>query len=392
MKPIDNTSLASLAATLALLLGCGGNVNLGGKPSSGTGSDPNDDESMTADPDPTASTSVVKLPDVALGNLAVAGDYLYFTGYNGGKEMGLYRCAKTRCKATLKLLVKGNFAAPQVFGDRLGVSSFGEGNYGFTSFALPGGTDPRVVVTDLPALFASPALFTADFVYFALLMDNSLYRCAQPDCAAGPERIAPILSRNYVKLYADADRLFWSDSYFINRAGDYGRAPVETLLPDEQLSKAPADVLNGEISLDLVESIAVGDGVLYASVARSQDEPPCNGTCPHEIVGWPASGGASQLFFRSETLLRSVAIVDGELMWLGPSKTLAADAATISTCRVEACEATHRELGQVRAEDFIFVADEDYVYWFEAKAELSGEFVTGFKVDEIRRAARLPKP
>jgi hypothetical protein len=385
------------AATLALVLGCGGNVNLGGKGSAGAGANANGGAPTTTDPDPSASTSVVKLQKVALGNLTAAGAYLYFTGYGGEQAMGLYRCDKARCKATLKLLAKGSFGFPQLVGDRLGISRFNEGSFDLMMFTLPDASSPQVVLSDLPAAPATPALFLDNFVYFALMMDGSIYRCAQPDCAAGPERIAPVRERNYVKLYAEADLLFWSDPSFINRAGDYGHAPVETLLPDEQLSAAPAEAVEGSnpdaSPADGVESIAVEDGMLYASISRSRLEAPCDGYCPHEIVGWPVGGGPSQVFFRSETLLRSVAVVDGELMWLGPSaKTLAADAATISTCRVEACEATHRELGQVRAESAVFAADEHDVYWFEAEAELIGDVVTGFAVEEIRRAARLPKP
>lgn len=32
------------------------------------------------------------------------------------------------------------------------------------------------------------------------------------------------------------------------------------------------------------------------------------------------------------------------------------------------------------------------LYWFEAEAEHSGDFISGFTADEIRRAPRLPKP
>jgi hypothetical protein len=393
MNRLHRTSVASFATTLALLIGCGGNVNLGGK-GSNADSNGNDDPPTTTDPDPSASTSVVALPEVVLESLAVAGDYLYFTGDKHTQTLGLYRCEKARCKATLKLLIKGNFGFPQVFDDRLGLTRFGEGNFDLVSFGLPDASDPEEVLKNLPALQPTPALFREDFVYFSVSMDNNIYRCARPTCAAGPERIAPILARNYVELLAEGDFLFWSDEFFINRVRSDGQGPVESLLPDELLSAAPATAFdpNGRPA-DSVESIAIGDGVLYASVARSQNGESSDSSSPHDIVGWPLAGGASQVFFKSDTLLRGITIVDGELIWLGPStKAPSSGAATISSCRVEACEATYRELGEVKPENAVFAADEHDLYWIEAVAQMKGGLVEGFKVEEIRRAPRLPKP
>jgi hypothetical protein len=392
MKRRARTSFLGLAATLALLLGCGGNVNLGGKGSDG-GSTPKDETPTTTEPDPSASTSVVKLPEVMLDDLVVAGDYLYVTAY-GAATQGLYRCNKESCKATLKLVAKGGFAFPQVLGDRLGVTRFFNdtgGRFDLMTFALPDASDPQIVVGDLPAIQVTPGLFTKDFVYFALLMDRTIYRCAQPNCSAGPEQIAPNPAVNYTKLEAEAGLLFWTDGTIIYRTSNDGLTPVEALLPDEQLSKAPADASTSETyPLDGVQSIAVQNGMIYAAVARSQDGRPCDSFCPHQIVGWPVNGGAIQVFLESDTRIRNVAIVDGELLWLGPSET-PNDAATMSTCRVEACEATQRKLGETIADYGVFATDDKHVYWFEAKAQTT-DFFSGFEVDEIRRAKRLPKP
>lgn len=389
MKRLQQASFIGMLAAVALL-GCGGNVNLGGKGSDGS-SNPNDDPPTTTEPDPSASTSVVKLPDVTLDDLVVAGDNLYFTAYGSKQTQGLYRCDRARCKATLKLLAKGAFAFPQVVGNRLGVGRFGDQTESFDlmTFALPDASDPQVVVRDLPQVQATPGLFTEDFVYFALLMDRTIYRCAQPDCAAGPEQIAPNQARNYGKLETDAGQLLWTDDYFIYRAGNDGVAPVEILQPDEQLSAAPPRTLSPEYPVDRVDSIAAHDGMLYASVARSQTGRACDSFCPHEIVGWPVNGGPIQVFFKSDTRLSNVAILDGELMWFRPL-TPFSDAATMSTCRVEACEATYRELGQVKSEDGVFAAGEQHIYWVEARAEQVGN--TDFQADEIRRSPRLPKP
>ena len=390
MSQLKRMLAVSCTATIAFLIGCGGNVDLGGK---GAGASANDDTSTTTDSNPPVGTSVLKLPGVTLEDLVVAGDHLYFTAY-GAKTPGLYRCNKQRCEATLKLLVKGWFGFPQVVGDRLGVSRFNEqtaGNFELMTFALPDASAPQVVVSDLPGLQPTPGLFTKDFVYFALLMDRTIYRCAQPDCAAGPEQLAPNPALDSVKLEADSGRLLWTDGSFIYRAGDDGVAPAEILQPDEQLSAAPPRTLNPEYPVDGVDSIAVHDGMLYASVARSQTGRGCDSTCPHEIVGWPVEGGPIQVFFKSDTRLSNVAIVDGELMWFRPL-TAVSDAATMSTCRVEACEATYRELGQVRSEDGVFAAGEQDVYWVEARAAYMGESFTGFHAEEIRRSPRLPKP
>lgn len=382
------TLVVGYVAALALLLGCGGNVNLGGK---SVDPDANDGTSTPTNPNRSASASIVKLPNATLGNLTAAGGYLYFTNYGGKQTTGLYRCGRARCKETLVLLRPGSFALPQIFGDRLGVLSYGEGYYGYSSFALPDASDPQVVIEDLPGLQLSPAFFSADFVYFGVLKDRTIYRCAQPGCAGGPTLLTPVRNIDYLQVHAEADELFWSDGSFINRAGDYGRAPPRTLLPDELLSEAPASAFDLQTRpADGVESIAVSGGMLYASVARSQDGTQCDSFCPHEIVGWPVAGGPSQVFFKSDSLLRAVAVVDGELVWLDSGTGF--DAATISSCRVEACEATRREVGDVRAEDAVFSLDDQNLYWVEATQRWSNGLFEGFTVDEIRSAPRLPKP
>ena len=164
MNHEESLRLLGLVSTLVLLGGCGANVDLGGKrPSDALTNEPPE----VTEPDASGSSSVAKLTHLHLNNVAVAGDYLYFHGFEGGdlesQNMGIYRCEKDRCVPTLRLLVEGNFTHPQVFDGRLGVNSRSEETYGFTSFALPDASDVRVVLKDLPDFYQTPALFTADF-------------------------------------------------------------------------------------------------------------------------------------------------------------------------------------------------------------------------------------
>ncbi len=398
MNSFAHAQATGLALFLALLNGCGGNVNLGGKgiaddaTASTEGGAPSAAEA--------ASESVVVVPgDYSLYGLAVAGDFLYFTASNGAQS-GVYRCRKARCGATRELLISGNISALQVFGQRLGVATFGDGDFWLGSYSLPNALDQQVTIRDLPAPSFASTLFYEKFLFFALSLDDGLYRCALPDCAAGPERIARTRNDTYSRLQADADQIFWSDGSFIYRAGDYGRETAHAFLPDVALSDASADILNADASPpDLIAAIAVGGGMLYASVSHSDAGKPCDSFCPYRLMRWPSGGGAGEILFSSEQILRNVMIFGSELVWFGPSMRNPGklDASSITTCRVEACEATRRDLGEIRTDLPTLVVDDLDVYWIKSEPTVSGGFVNGmpnpgFAIHEIRRAPRLPPP
>jgi hypothetical protein len=330
-----------------------------------------------------------------LGTLAVAGDFLYFSSL-GAKQTGeLHRCRKSNCEATRELLtdVDGAIGSLQVFGDRLGVTNYADGSFWLGSYALPAATDPRIATADLPGSNAVSSQFIGDFVYFSLAVDRGIYRCALPDCPDGPQRIGSAdAAPGQVNVCADGQLVFWTDRTFIYRAGGYGNEPARALLPDTELSAAPtsAPPPEGEPAKD-IEALAAGGGALYAAVRDSETDPSCGPYCARRMVRWPSGGGPREVLFSSEATLQRVFLFDGELVWAAlPFQSADPFSATLSTCRVEACEATRRDLGKVLSNPYGVVADERDLYWLEA--EVLAEAGAPDFVQQIRRAPRLPPP
>jgi hypothetical protein len=394
MKTSKQRAAATVACLAALVGACGGNVDLGGKgsPPNGTGGAP----PASGHPDSSPGELVLNRPDILFMGLTVAGDYLYLVG-SANIDGGVYRCRTSDCEGTLGLFVSGSVLFPQVFDGRLGFTKFNNGSHGFGSVALSNGTDQQVVIDGLPDAQAVQPLFYEGFVYFSIAEDRGLYRCSLPKCGGGPERLARTAGPFGITPRAEADYLLWSDGTFIYRAAGYGTEPVIALLPDDSLREAPVPLNPDDLPGDVVDAIDVGNGLLYASVGRSPDGRGCDSFCPHDVVAWPVAGGAAQLFFHSETRLQGLRIFGKELVWMDPSRKTSnsLDAATISTCRIEACDATRRELGETTFAWTNVVADEHHVYWIEAKPSppLPGtDVISGFQLSQIRRAARLPVP
>ncbi len=400
MISLLRTSVLSAAIAATLVSGCGGNVNLGGKGSAGSGSDGGAGAAqVSTNPDLSASQPVTMLAkDFSLGTLAVAGDFLYFSGVNAKEAGELYRCRKANCEATRELLtnVSGAIGSLQVFEDRLGVTNYAVGNFWLGSYALPGATDAQIAIGDLPAMNAVSSQFIGSFVYFSLGVDWGIYRCALPDCPNGPERIG--LARaapGGVHLCADAQHVFWTDRTLIYRAADYGHEPARTLLPDAELSEAPAGSMRPEGDpVDDVEAMTAGEGFLYAALNDAETGAACGAACPRRIVRWPSSGGPSEVLFSTEARLQRLFFFEGELAWISlafqPSG-IPAGTATVSTCRVEACQATRRDLGNIGLHSL--VADDRDLYWLQAQVvDTRDSPGSQISIRQIRRAPRLPAP
>jgi hypothetical protein len=397
MTTLERTGASCGALVFILLSACGGNVNLGGK-----GSPPGSGESggappVQTDPDPSASEPITTLDDdFSLGTLAVAGDYLYFSGVGakGGGE--LHRCRKTDCEATRELLtsVSGTIGSLQVFGERLGVTNYAAGSFWLGSYALPAASDQRIAIADLPTRVPIASQFFGSFVYFALGVDSGIYRCALPDCPSGPERIGSAhAATGQVSLSVDGELVFWTDRSFIYRAADAGHESARALLPDAELTEAPAGAGAPENGLSAsVEAMTAGDGALYAVLKDAETGAPCEPYCAQRIVRWPSSGGPSEVLFSKEAMLGAIFLFGEELVWVALDQP-ANYTATLSTCRVEDCEATHRELGKVMPGVLAVVADDRDLYFLKAGAIVEDES-RGAHVPEhqIRRASRLPPP
>jgi len=411
MNGFARARAVQLSLAFGLLSGCSGNVNLGGK---GTDTSANDEAAPVSTNPNAAGESVVTINQTSIFDLAVAGDFLYFSQAGDLPRTGLYRCRKSDCQATVEGLLKAEVGRLQLFGERLGVATWTTGNVWLGSYALPAASDEQIAIRDLPGQNLISSYFSHGFVYFLLLVDAGIYRCALPNCPAGPELLSHTGGiRSNFEIRADAERVFWSDKSFIYRAADYGRKPAQRLLPDELLSEAPStpdpeDAEEGP--KERVESITAGDGAVYAVISHSETGGPCNyldqilaegqigAPCPHRLVRWPSDGGPSETLLSSNSYLGSLELFDGELTWLGPSLRSPTNsvAATISTCRVEACEATKRDLGEGREDSPALVADDSHVYWlenvFSSSTTSGGTIDTGSTINEIRRAPRLPRP
>jgi hypothetical protein len=400
MKTSNLRATAAAACLAAVVSACGGNVDLGRKASPPPGAA---GSTQASDPaDSPAGERVLNRPDILFMGLMAAGDYLYFVGSaatasSTAAETGIYRCRTSDCKGTFALFVSGNIGFPQAFGDRLGFMSWDDTGYGFTTVALSDGKDEQAVIRGLPGGFEAQPFFYADFVYFSLAVDRGLYRCSLPTCAEGPQRLTRTNGSSPITTRAEADYLLWSDGSFIYRAAGYGTEPAIALLPDDSLSEAPVPLNPNDSRGDAIDAIDASNGMLYASVGRSSDGQGCDSFCPHDVVAWPVRGGAAQLFLHSETRLQALRIFDNELVWMEPSTKTSnqIDASTISTCRIEACDASRRELGETTFAWTNVVADEHHLYWIEAEPipPLPGTDVSGgFQQSQIRRAPRLPAP
>lgn len=400
MKAVARLSLFAVALAAALVSGCGGNVSLGGKGSAGSSSSETGEEpEASTDPNLFPSQPVTLLAkDFSLGTLAVAGDFLYFSGVNAKQAGELYRCRKTDCDATRELLktVSGAIASLQVVGDRLGVTNYANGNFWLGSYGLPGATDPQIAIGDLPAMNAVSSQFLGDFVYFALGIDEGIYRCSLPECPNGPERIglARRTAPGGVQVCADGQLVFWTDRALIYRAGDYGHDPARGLLPDAELSEAPAGAMASRDELaDDVGAMTAGEGALYAAVKDPAADKACGAACPRQIMRWPTSGGPGEMLFSTDAMVRGLYVFGSELAWVALSFTslgVPEETSTLSTCQVDACEATRRDLGKVGFGGP--VADEHDLYWLEAQpTEADHQDPRGSDVwlRQIRRAARL---
>jgi len=391
---------AELSVTLALVSGCGGNVNLGDKSSPAPGTVADGGAANVAEvPNAAHSEPVAKLAEsFSIGTLAVAGEYLYFGGLDSKQAAALYRCNKNDCDPTRERLpnVSGFVSSLQTFGQRLGVANLERGVYWLGSYALPDATDKQIALGDLPPSSSYAPLFHGGFVYFSVDLEYGAYRCALPDCSNTPKRIGSTRSLSFVNFRAAGELVFWTDGQFIYRAGAYGDEPPRTLVADATLSEAPPQSMTSEMpTSDGVVSLATDDVWLYAAVTHSETGKACDSFCPHRVERWPLAGGSREILIDTEEMIRKVFVFDGELAWLGPSlrDPQNLDAARLSTCRVEACAATTRNLGEVRPDLNALVADDTDLYWLEAEPAVSQGLQSNWVMDrQIRRAQRLPPP
>jgi hypothetical protein len=388
-----------LAAALATCSsGCGGEVNLGGKSSD---SWPGGDATKTVEgPHAVETELVLQFSGFASSQtLAVAGDYLYFTGFrNRNFSLELLRCRKTSCGATVEGLATFTkyVHSLQIYEQRLEVTAGDLYEDWLTSYALPSASDQRIVIDNLPSLGRPYPLFHGGFVYWFLIVDQAIYRCALPACAGGPSRIGTLSNDSW--LYGDGDLIFWLEYGFVHRAAQLADLPAQRLLADQTLSEATADdVLDP--SRDIAAVIATSQGMLYAGLQSTSPEcegnafvsGPGNNNCVVSVVRWPVEGGARETIHSLAERVSRIFVFENELVWVSRSadvnRTREIERATLSSCRVEACAATRRDLGQVEAALSGVVRDEHHLYWIESAWD-------GIDLSpiQIRRVARLAAP
>jgi hypothetical protein len=380
------------AAMAACASGCGGEVNLGGKSSDSDGW-PGDGAKTVGGAHAVETELVHQLFPYVLSTetLAVAGDYVYFAAF-GERRSSLYRCRKTSCGATVEELanVSDNIHSLQIYEQRLAVAA-GHDTYWLGSYALPTASDRQVAIDKLPHLNRLDPLFHGGFVYWSLLSDVAIYRCALPACGNGPEQLGS--SRN-VRIYAEGDLVFWLDG-FIHRAAQLGSSPAQRLLADQTLSEAAADA-ELDASQDYPGFIATSLGMLYAGLQSTS--PGCEdvvnnpfprggSSCVGSFVRWPVEGGARETIHSLQEHVTSFFVLENELVWVS-AHDIDYGTGTLSSCRVEACAATRRDLGQVRAELRGLARDKHHLYWLET-AQDGANFSPPI---QIRRVARLPAP
>lgn len=362
-----------LTAALTLVLsGCGGNVNLGerqraSEPSGAAGA-PNE----TPDAE---GTPLVRLENqLSLnGTLAVSGSFFYFPAFGDGTPgSGLYRCEKSDCEATLQRVGSDSWVVSlQVYDGQLGVAASDQNLelWWIGSYALPRPEKPRITLGNLPAIGDIDPLFYEGFAYFKMRTfdgDALLYRCALPSCADGPETVAGLndsdeLGADLNRPSADSGWLFFRDEGALYRTSIPQLAPAERLDPGETLAVATRP----ELSATRVVSQIAGDGTLYATLTAAD----CIDDCPHRIVRWPAPGGKRETLIDDAGAIGQLYLFGSELAWLDLSapKLDSAFTAYLTSCRIDACEATRRRLGVVDSNSRGVTADDDNLFWIETR-------------------------
>jgi hypothetical protein len=368
-----------LASTLAVVA-CGGNVNLGDR--QGVEAIP-DDTTPSEQDDPLRVPSQRVLPIAqtdTVTSIAVFKEHLYLGVWLDNAKPGLARCQKDACGRTIGTLphAAGPVHDLQVVDQRLGVVG-GEQSEWIGTLALPAGTDKQVVIEQLPMSNTRP-LYGGGYVFWPQNLDQSLYRCALPDCAGGPLQI---LRFPGVAAYADGDQLFVTNEGAIARIGALGEGPVELLLADATLSPAPQRAWADPPPRPYAMAITTGNGMLYAAVSDSDSS-----SGEVTLARWPTAGGAREDLLVTKDRVRDMSLFGSELVWLAATDD-ASGASIVATCLVEACARTHRHLGVVRADLRNVAADEQRIYWVQAKLEQDQR--AAYAVS-IRSVLRLPVP
>lgn len=349
-----------LRACCAALLACacGGEVNLGQR------SPPAVDDDANEAPDDPLHVPSQRVVPLAAGSsndtLAVFADYLYFgLSINSGQQ-GLWRCDKHDCGGTLLRVpnVTEDLATLRVHEQRLVVTG-GVDEAWIGSYALPDVTDRQVVIDRLPRTGWFTPLFHQGYAFWSLSTDQSTYRCALPDCPDGPTKIGPAFDSSAVQ--ADGDLIFMTDSVAILRSAELGDAPLQRLRPDATLSPAPEDVESFERNGPVVDKIETSAGMLYAVVSTASSG--CAG-CGTTLARWPVTGGEREELLVTQDHVSEFFVFGSELVWLAP-RAGDEDRSTLSTCRLEACSATRRHLGQVRSTLRGIAADKERLYWLQ---------------------------
>lgn len=124
--------------------------------------------------------------------------------------------------------------------------------------------------------------------------------------------------------------------------------------------------------------------MLYATVQVGASGCP---DCQTTFARWPVAGGAREDVLVTSDVVSNFHVFGAELVWLAvrPDDR---DRATLSTCRIEACSATLRHLGQVRADLRGIAADAERLYWFQTARIDPGNF----SEIAMRSVTLLPAP
>jgi hypothetical protein len=375
--------LGALLATW-LLGACGGRVNLGEKAEPG----PSPGVAEPMGPDAPVGKLVAQLSaEIRVDLMVATSDFLYV-----GNFEGLSRCRKSNCISTLELLrgVGSNLDHVQVHGESLGVGHNETNRTWLAAYSLPEGGNERVVFDNLPNGGARSTYWHGDFVYWGVDIDHSVYRCRLPRCEPSPERLGSFVNLRTIR--ADGELVFWNDDFFIYRSSNFGADPVATLIPDELLSEAQSDAGTGQPLPDAffeVQSLAVRAGMVYASIGPIS----CAGDCQYQVVRWPVAGGAREPMLSSPAPIEALFIFGNELSWAASASSFdAGEPATLWSCLLDSCEATHRKLGYVVAPlgQVVMTADDTDLYWLEAGPNPTYTPGTARLTNgQIRRAPRL---
>ena len=357
------------------VLGCNGEVDLGGPSTNGSATS----DTVARQVEAAAGTEVVSHFQGIRNftTIVTDKDYLYFETLDSSTNASIQRCRKSDCSGTLKLLTQP-FNYSNVTGLILqgGHLSWLDGKAGLKVCEPPDCANERVVqgyAGDAWTATGPSVMMDESQFYWYLFVDSAIYSCALADCIGGPKLLAPNVQLN--SMVVVAGYVYWVDQApGVMRAAKDGSGTPERLNLDGQGTWG-ASLLDtsGLKALYGVDNIAVDGPWIYATLYSDASVSTGSSNCTNCVAGknlirfrHSEPAPALEWLHLDGTKPQAAgydggfdAVFGGELFWVTQEGNL-------WSCLVDNCSATRRQLGANfynYSANSGFAVDDTDIYW-----------------------------